>query len=126
MQKQGKLAIIGGRLAQAIPALIGIIIVTFLLTRALPGDPAAYFAGPAADAASIEEIHFHGPACRAGTDRAASGFAGADDFRAADFRRSQSRSAFLPRHGPIAGSTMPVASSPPPVSACRHSLPGSR
>ena len=25
------------------------IIVTFLLTRALPGDPAAYFAGPAAD-----------------------------------------------------------------------------
>ncbi len=56
MQKRGKLAIIGGRLAQAIPALIGIIIVTFLLTRALPGDPAAYFAGPAADAASIEEI----------------------------------------------------------------------
>lgn len=31
-------------------------IVTFLLTRVLPGDPAAYFAGPAADAASIEQI----------------------------------------------------------------------
>ena len=33
----------------AIPSLIGVVIVTFLLTRALPGDPAAYFAGPAAD-----------------------------------------------------------------------------
>ncbi len=32
----------------AIPSLIGVVIVTFLLTRALPGDPAAYFAGPAA------------------------------------------------------------------------------
>ena len=30
--------------------------VTFLLTRALPGDPAAYFAGPAADEKSIAEI----------------------------------------------------------------------
>jgi peptide/nickel transport system permease protein len=36
--------------------LIGVVIVTFLLTRVLPGDPAAYFAGPAADAASIEQI----------------------------------------------------------------------
>ena len=30
--------------------------VTFLLTRALPGDPAAYFAGPAATEQAIEEI----------------------------------------------------------------------
>lgn len=45
-----------GRLAQAIPVLMGVVIVSFLLTRALPGDPAAYFAGPAADASSIEEI----------------------------------------------------------------------
>ena len=30
--------------------------VTFLLTRALPGDPAAFFAGPAATAQAIEEI----------------------------------------------------------------------
>jgi len=30
----------------AIPSLIGVVVVTFLLTRALPGDPAAYFAGP--------------------------------------------------------------------------------
>jgi peptide/nickel transport system permease protein len=30
--------------------------VTFILTRALPGDPAVYFAGPTADAASIEQV----------------------------------------------------------------------
>ena len=47
---------IGRRLAQAIPSIIGIIVVTFLLTRALPGDPAVYFAGPAADEKSIAEI----------------------------------------------------------------------
>mgnify|MGYP006189590757 CR=1 FL=1 len=45
MTGRGKLAIIGGRLFQAVPALIGIIIVTFLLTRALPGDPAAIMLG---------------------------------------------------------------------------------
>jgi peptide/nickel transport system permease protein len=56
MTGRGKLAVIGGRLFQAVPALIGIIIVTFLLTRALPGDPAAYFAGPAANPESIAEI----------------------------------------------------------------------
>ena len=37
----------------AIPSLIGVVIVTFLLTRALPGDPAAYFAGPAATPQAI-------------------------------------------------------------------------
>src|SRR5262249_19192761 len=42
------LSMIGKRLMFAIPSLIGVVIVTFLLTRALPGDPAAYFAGPAA------------------------------------------------------------------------------
>jgi peptide/nickel transport system permease protein len=36
------------RLATALPSVVGVIIVTFLLTRALPGDPAVYFAGPAA------------------------------------------------------------------------------
>lgn len=51
-----KLRIIVGRLLQAIPSIIGIVIVTFLLTRALPGDPAVYFAGPAADEKSIQEI----------------------------------------------------------------------
>ena len=38
------------------PSIIGIIVVTFLLTRALPGDPAAYFAGPAANEESIAQI----------------------------------------------------------------------
>ncbi len=56
MARSSKLAIVGGRLAEALPALIGIIVVTFLLTRALPGDPAVQFAGPAADAKSIAEI----------------------------------------------------------------------
>ena len=44
------------RLLQALPVLFGVIVITFLLTRALPGDPAVYFAGPAADAKSIAEI----------------------------------------------------------------------
>jgi peptide/nickel transport system permease protein len=44
------------RLLVAIPSLIGVVIVTFLLTRALPGDPAAYFAGSAATKEAIEQI----------------------------------------------------------------------
>jgi len=44
------------RLVAALPALAGVIIGTFLLTRVLPGDPAAYFAGPTADAASIAQV----------------------------------------------------------------------
>ena len=44
------------RLLFAIPSLIGVVIITFLLTRALPGDPAAYFAGPAATEEAVEEI----------------------------------------------------------------------
>src|SRR5881275_432748 len=44
------------RLALAVPSLIGVVIVTFLLTRALPGDPAAYFAGPAATKEAVEQI----------------------------------------------------------------------
>ena len=50
------LRMVGKRLAFAIPSLIGVVIVTFLLTRALPGDPAAYFAGPAATPQAIAEI----------------------------------------------------------------------
>ena len=52
----GQLAIIFARVLQAVPTLIGIVIVTFLLTRALPGDPAAYFAGASATPESIAEI----------------------------------------------------------------------
>ncbi len=43
------------RCAQAVPVVIGVVIISFLLTRALPGDPAVYFAGIMADEASIEE-----------------------------------------------------------------------
>ncbi len=50
------LMVIVKRLMFAIPSLIGVVIVTFLLTRALPGDPAAYFAGPAATKEAIQEI----------------------------------------------------------------------
>ena len=50
------LTMIGKRLMFAIPSLIGVVIVTFLLTRALPGDPAAYFAGPAATKEAVEQI----------------------------------------------------------------------
>ncbi|WP_419897752.1 ABC transporter permease [Roseomonas sp. USHLN139] len=44
------------RLAGAIPALIGVILATFVLTRVLPGDTASYFAGPTASAESIAQI----------------------------------------------------------------------
>src|SRR6201995_1507127 len=50
------LTMIGKRLMFAIPSLIGVVIVTFLLTRALPGDPAAYFAGPAATKDAVEQV----------------------------------------------------------------------
>jgi ABC-type dipeptide/oligopeptide/nickel transport system permease component len=57
-------SLILNRVALAIPSLIGVVIVTFLLTRALPGDPAAYFAGPAATEQAIAEIR-----SKLGTDR---------------------------------------------------------
>jgi peptide/nickel transport system permease protein len=44
------------RLLTAVPAVIGVVLVSFLLTRVLPGDPAAYFAGPAATPQAIEEV----------------------------------------------------------------------
>lgn len=44
------------RILGAIPSVIGVIIVTFLLTRALPGDPAAYFAGAAATPEAVEQV----------------------------------------------------------------------
>jgi ABC-type dipeptide/oligopeptide/nickel transport system permease component len=50
------LRLIGSRLLSALPSLIGVVLVTFVLTRALPGDPAAYFAGPAATKQAVEEI----------------------------------------------------------------------
>jgi len=44
------------RLAGSLPALVAVIIVTFVLTRVLPGDTATYFAGPTASAESIAQI----------------------------------------------------------------------
>ncbi|MEM9764340.1 MAG: ABC transporter permease [Pseudomonadota bacterium] len=44
------------RIVQAIPVVVGVVVISFLLTRALPGDPAVYFAGAAADAESIQEV----------------------------------------------------------------------
>ena len=44
------------RLLGTIPSLAGVVVVTFLLSHALPGDPAAYYAGPAANAESIAQV----------------------------------------------------------------------
>ena len=51
-----KLIQIGRRLAQALPSVFGVIVISFVLTRALPGDPAVYFAGDMADKESIEQV----------------------------------------------------------------------
>ncbi|MCU0888029.1 MAG: ABC transporter permease [Rubritepida sp.] len=50
------LGVIARRMAAALPTLAGVVVVTFLLTRALPGDPAAYFAGPAATREAVEQV----------------------------------------------------------------------
>jgi ABC-type dipeptide/oligopeptide/nickel transport system permease component len=44
------------RLLGTVPSLMGVIVLTFFISHALPGDPAAFFAGPAANAASIASI----------------------------------------------------------------------
>ncbi len=51
-----KLIQIGKRLLQSLPSLFGVVVISFVLTRALPGDPAAYFAGAMADAESIAQV----------------------------------------------------------------------
>lgn len=48
--------VIAKRLLGALPNLVGVIVVTFLLTRALPGDPAAYFAGGAATQEAVAQV----------------------------------------------------------------------
>ncbi len=50
------LRIIVQRLLLAVPTLMGIVVVAFLLTRVLPGDPAAYFAGNAATEEAVTQI----------------------------------------------------------------------
>lgn len=45
------------RLASAVPTLFGVVIVTFLLTRVLPGDPAVFFASnPSMTAEDIDAV----------------------------------------------------------------------
>ncbi|WP_431280675.1 ABC transporter permease [Humitalea sp. 24SJ18S-53] len=45
------------RLVGVVPTLFGVVLVTFLLTRLLPGDPAVFFASsPTADAAMIQAV----------------------------------------------------------------------
>jgi peptide/nickel transport system permease protein len=58
------LRLCGRRLLLAVPGIVGVVVVTFVLNRALPGDPAAYFAGPAATREAIQEIRV-----RLGLDR---------------------------------------------------------
>lgn len=49
--------LIGRRILSAIPILFGVIVVTFLLIRALPGDPAVIYAsGPNAGQAEIDAV----------------------------------------------------------------------
>jgi peptide/nickel transport system permease protein len=47
---------IATRLLAALPNLVGVVVITFILTRALPGDPAAYFAGAAATQEAIAQV----------------------------------------------------------------------
>src|SRR4249920_2092599 len=56
MQHGSLLRLLGKRLAAAVPALVAVVVVTFLLMRAMPGDPAVYFAGLSATKEAIEEI----------------------------------------------------------------------
>jgi len=44
------------RLALSLPALLGLVLLTFVLSRVVPGDPAAALAGDAATPAQIAEI----------------------------------------------------------------------
>ncbi len=50
------LSLIARRLLAALPNLVGVIVITFILTRAIPGDPAAYFAGGAATQEAVEQV----------------------------------------------------------------------
>ena len=51
------LRLVGGRLLASVPALLGVVVFTFILMRVLPGDPAVFFAsGPNAGPAEIAEV----------------------------------------------------------------------
>jgi ABC-type dipeptide/oligopeptide/nickel transport system permease component len=44
------------RILPALFSLFGVLLIAFVLTRSLPGDPAAHLAGPAASAEAVEQI----------------------------------------------------------------------
>ncbi len=44
------------RLLQAIPVLLGIVTITFLLTNAIPGDPVQIMLGPSPSAQMVDKI----------------------------------------------------------------------
>jgi len=48
-------SLIARRLIGALPSIIGVVVVTFLLTRVI-GDPTAFYAGPAATAEAVEQV----------------------------------------------------------------------
>jgi ABC-type dipeptide/oligopeptide/nickel transport system permease component len=50
------LSLVLRRLLAALPNLVGVIVITFILTRALPGDPAAYFAGGSATQEAVDQV----------------------------------------------------------------------
>ena len=56
MARPSTATLIFRRVLAAVPSVFGVVILTFVLTRALPGDPAAYFAGPAASQEAIAQI----------------------------------------------------------------------
>jgi peptide/nickel transport system permease protein len=56
MQVATTAKLIGQRVTAAVPILFGVIVVTFVLTRMLPGDPAAYFAGMSSSYEAIEQV----------------------------------------------------------------------
>ena len=48
---------VGQRLLSSVPALLGVVVITFVLMRVLPGDPAVFFAsGPNAGQQEIDEL----------------------------------------------------------------------
>jgi peptide/nickel transport system permease protein len=48
---------VGQRFLSSVPALLGVVIITFVLMRVLPGDPAVFFAsGPGAGQQEIDEL----------------------------------------------------------------------
>jgi peptide/nickel transport system permease protein len=48
---------VGRRLLSSVPALLGVVVITFILMRVLPGDPAVFFAsGPGAGQQEIDEL----------------------------------------------------------------------